>query len=83
VQVDGGINASTAGAAVRAGADVLVAGSALYGHKQVSRGWSSRGSTGGRVAARAVAEGRPLLAVQGFQQGVWELRAAVEAALAS
>ncbi len=34
VQVDGGIDAATAGAVVSAGADVLVAGSAVYGHPQ-------------------------------------------------
>ena len=32
IEVDGGINAETAPAAVRAGANVLVAGSAVYGH---------------------------------------------------
>jgi ribulose-phosphate 3-epimerase len=34
VQVDGGIDAASAGAVVSAGADVLVAGSAIYGHPQ-------------------------------------------------
>jgi ribulose-phosphate 3-epimerase len=34
VQVDGGIDAASAGAVVSAGADVLVAGSAVYGHPQ-------------------------------------------------
>ena len=32
LEVDGGINGNTASAAVAAGADVLVAGSALFGH---------------------------------------------------
>jgi ribulose-phosphate 3-epimerase len=31
IQVDGGINRYTAGAAVKAGADVLVSGSAIFG----------------------------------------------------
>ncbi|KAG2433666.1 hypothetical protein HXX76_008037 [Chlamydomonas incerta] len=34
IQVDGGINAATAAEAVAAGADVLVAGSFLFGHSQ-------------------------------------------------
>ncbi|MDZ7780009.1 MAG: ribulose-phosphate 3-epimerase [Gemmatimonadota bacterium] len=34
VEVDGGVDASNAGALVRAGASVLVAGSAVYGHAQ-------------------------------------------------
>lgn len=33
LEVDGGINGNTASAAVAAGADVLVAGSALFGHR--------------------------------------------------
>jgi ribulose-phosphate 3-epimerase len=32
IEVDGGISAATVGGAVRAGANVLVAGSALYRH---------------------------------------------------
>jgi len=32
IEVDGGVDASNAGALVAAGADVLVAGSAVYGH---------------------------------------------------
>lgn len=35
VQVDGGVNAATAAEAVAAGADVLVAGSFLFGHSKV------------------------------------------------
>jgi len=34
IQVDGGIDASNAATVVRAGADVLVAGSAVYGHPE-------------------------------------------------
>jgi ribulose-phosphate 3-epimerase len=33
ISVDGGINAQTARAAIQAGADILVAGSAIFGHK--------------------------------------------------
>jgi len=49
LQVDGGLNASTAGSAVRAGAQVIVAGSAIFGD---SRGVASaisglRGDVGG------------------------------------
>ena len=34
LEVDGGITAATAGAAVGAGANVLVAGSAVFGHPE-------------------------------------------------
>ena len=34
IEVDGGIDADTAGLAVKAGASVLVAGSAVFGHKE-------------------------------------------------
>lgn len=34
VEIDGGVNAETAGAAVRAGANVLVAGSAVFKHEE-------------------------------------------------
>lgn len=37
IQVDGGINRETAGSVVRAGANVLVAGSAIFGAKDVAR----------------------------------------------
>lgn len=37
LQVDGGINSETAGLAVRAGADVLVAGNAIFGAKDPAR----------------------------------------------
>jgi len=37
IEVDGGINAETAGKAVRAGADILVSGSYIYGSKDVRR----------------------------------------------
>jgi ribulose-phosphate 3-epimerase len=49
VQVDGGIDAASAGAVVSAGADVLVAGSAVYGHPG--------GVAEGIRAIRASAEG--------------------------
>ncbi|MCA9738607.1 MAG: ribulose-phosphate 3-epimerase [Gemmatimonadota bacterium] len=52
LQVDGGIDARTAPEAVEAGADVLVAGSAVYGHAQ--------GAPAGIAALRdALAAGRP------------------------
>ncbi len=37
IQVDGGINEQTAASVIRAGADVLVAGSALFGNDQPAR----------------------------------------------
>ncbi len=50
IEVDGGIDSSTAGVAVAAGANVLVAGSAIFGHP---RPWEAADAI--RAAARAAA----------------------------
>jgi ribulose-phosphate 3-epimerase len=51
--VDGGIDSTTAAIAVAAGANVLVAGSAIFGHP---RPWEAADAI--RAAARASAEDR-------------------------
>lgn len=48
LQVDGGINETTAGSAVQAGADLLVAGSYLFSHQNMPEAVSLLHGSGGR-----------------------------------